>query len=79
MNRGTSLSVTNSPGPVLTDRQDTVLSTLPASTAATGEANHGGIALDLAYTAKHTCLIGFEGTFSDFSRRPLWLGTRSIH
>lgn len=53
MNRGPWAvpAVNHLPRPSLTDMKYTVLSALPAGAAATGEANYGGIALDLAYTA----------------------------
>jgi hypothetical protein len=64
-------SVINIPGTTLTDPQRTVSGTLPANAAAAGNANHGSVALDLAYAAGHTCLVGFEGTFSGVTRRLL--------
>lgn len=55
--------------------QDTVVGTLPADTTTAWEANHGGIALDLAGTAGRTRLVGFEDTFPGFSGHP-WLALR---
>lgn len=60
----------NSPGPPLTVRKRTILDTLPAGTAAAGEANHSAITLDLACPTRYTRLVGRAVTFSELSRRP---------
>lgn len=49
----------NQPSPTLATRQYAILSTLSADAGAAGKASHGGAALDLAGTARRTCLIDF--------------------
>lgn len=73
-------SVGHSLGPGLANRQYTVLGTLPAGTAAAGEANYEGIALNLAHAAELASLVGPRGAFSGFSGpRALWLDSRRTH